>query len=425
MCKNQYLYLELMELYAFVMVEGEIMAILKLKYDSGFTHIVQAKNGKMIRLQACNSEELNLNDFDKEKDIYYTPNTFNSPIKRDKEHLWQLNSFYIDIDHKKGTRPIDVYEVVCAIIQLVENKKIPEPTEFVNSGRGIHVYWSIENCHIMLLDLWEKIEQYLLQQFKTLEDSINNIKVDTRVTDPTRLLRLKGSTNSRSNTLCYSMQKKEENIYNILDLKKQYIKSKNKKKKREYKELIFLPTKNLYTLNSSRVQDFKEIVRLRHGNVVGYRNTLIMLYSYHYRLFNDITVNELIGEVKSFNKSFNKPYNTKQLISVCRSVNKTVKHFIEDNTKGYKFSNSYIIEALELSEQEQSKMITIISKEEKYKRNNNSRTQRNEEGLTQKQQELKELKEKIVELKQQGLSNRAIAKELNCSEGKIRSILKK
>lgn len=46
-------------------------------------------------------------------------------------------------------------------------------------------------------------------------------------------------------------------------------------------------------------------------------------------------------------------------------------------------------------------------------------------GLTQKQQELKELKEKIVELKQQGLSNRAIAKELNCSEGKIRSILKK
>ena len=150
-----------------------------------------------------------------------------------------------------------------------------------------------------------------------------------------------------------------------------------------------------------------------------------MLYSYHYRLFNDITVNELIGEVKSFNKSFNKPYNTKQLISVCRSVNKTVKHFIEDNTKGYKFSNSYIIEALELSEQEQSKMITIISKEEKYKRNNNRRTPRNEEGLTQKQQELKELKEKIVELKQQGLSNRAIAKELNCSEGKIRSILKK
>ena len=401
------------------MVEGEKMAILKLKYDSGFTHIVQAKNGTMKRLGAYNSEELNINDFEKKQDIYYTPNTFNSPIKRDKEHLWQLNSFYIDIDHKKGTTPIDVYEVVGAIIQLVENKKIPEPTEFVNSGRGIHVYWSIENCHIMLLDLWEKIEQYLLQQFKTLEDSINNIKIDTRVVDPTRLLRLKGTTNSRSNTSCYSMQKKEENIYNILDLKKQYIKSKNKKKKREYKELIFLPTKNLYTLNSSRVQDFKEIVRLRHGNVVGYRNTLIMLYSYHYRLFNDITVNELIEEVKSFNKSFNKPYNTKQLISVCRSVNKTVKHFIEDNTKGYKFNNGYIIEALELSEEEQNKLITIISKDIKYKRNNNKRTPRNEEGLTKKQQELKEEEIKVKDMRKDGLSMQEIANKLGISKAKV------
>lgn len=398
------------------------MGILKLKYDTGFTHIIQAKNGTMKRLKACNLEELNLHEFNSKEDIYYTPNTYNSPVKRDKKHLWQLNKFYIDIDHKKGTKPIDAYEVIIAINKLVENKKIPEPTEYINSGRGIHVYWDIHNCHIMLLDLWEKIEQYLLQQLKTLEDSINNIKVDTRVVDPTRILRLKGTTNSRSNTLCYSMQRKEENIYNILDLKKQYIKSK--KKKREYKELIFLPTKNLYTLNSSRVEDFKKIVQLRHGNVIGYRNTLIMLYSYHYRLFNDITVNELIEEVKSFNKSFNKPYNTKQLISVCRSVNKTVKHFIEDNTKGYKFSNSYIIEALELTEQEQSKMLTIISKEEKYKRKNNKRTPRNEEGLTQKQQELKELTEKILILKQNELSYRSIAEQLGITLGKVQRCLK-
>lgn len=178
------------------------MGILKLKYDTGFTHIIQAKNGTMKRLKACNLEELNLHEFNSKEDIYYTPNTYNSPVKRDKKHLWQLNKFYIDIDHKKGTKPIDVYEVIIAINKLVENKKIPEPTEYINSGRGIHVYWDIHNCHIMLLDLWEKIEQYLLQQLKTLEDSINNIKVDTRVVDPTRILRLKGTTNSRSKAKC-------------------------------------------------------------------------------------------------------------------------------------------------------------------------------------------------------------------------------
>ena len=80
---------------------------------------------------------------------------------------------------------------------------------------------------------------------------------------------------------------------------------------------------------------------------------------------------------------------------------------------------------MDLEEQEQRKLITIISTEEKYRRNNERRTPRNEEGLTPKQAELKELKIKVLELKGQGLSNRAIAKELKCSEGKIRTILKK
>ena len=72
-------------------------------------------------------------------------------------------------------------------------------------------------------------------------------------------------------------------------------------------------------------------------------------------------------------------------------------------------------------------MKTIIGLDEKYDRKNEKRRvgRRNEEGLTPKQAELKELKLKVLELKGKGLSNRAIARELNCSEGKIRTILKK
>ena len=67
-------------------------------------------------------------------------------------------------------------------------------------------------------------------------------------------------------------------------------------------------------------------------------------------------------------------------------------------------------------------ILTIISTRVRYARKNKKRT---DEGLTPKQAELKELKIKVLELKGQGLSNRAIAKELKCSEGKIRTILKK
>lgn len=402
------------------------MGVLKLEYDLGFTHIVQASNGTMKRLEAISPIEINSEEYKNKKDIYYTPNTFNSPIKREREYLWQLHRFYIDIDHKKGTAPIDHFEVVGAVEQLVEEKKIPQPTEYINSGRGIHIYWDINDSHIMLLDLWEKIENYLFNTIKELERSIKNISVDSRVKDPTRLLRFPGSINSKSNSKCYSMLKNEENIYNIFDLKKAYIKT-NRQYKNNKSKIAYLPTKNLYTLNMSRIEDFKQIVSLRNGEVKGYRNTLIMLYSYHYRLVNEITVEELIKVTKEFNKSFKEPYKAKELISVCRSVNRTVKHFQEDNSKGYKFTNKYIINALDLEEQEQEQLLTIISTRVKYDRKNKKRNEarRNDEGLTPKQAELKELRIKVLELKEQGLSNRAIARELNCSEFKIRNILKK
>lgn len=47
-----------------------------------------------------------------------------------------------------------------------------------------------------------------------------------------------------------------------------------------------------------------------------------------------------------------------------------------------------------------------------------------EAGLTNKQQELLELKKKAESLRNKGLSNRAIAKEFGCSEGKIRTLFK-
>jgi len=388
------------------------MGILKLEYDLGYTHIVQAINKNIKRIGACSPIEIDIDEYKDKRDIYYTPNTFNSPIKRQRDYLWQLHRFYIDIDHKKGTRAIESFEVVGAIEQLVENKKIPEPTEYINSGRGIHVYWDIANCHIMLLDLWEKIENYLFNQVKEIEKDIENIEVDKRATDPTRLLRLPGTINSKDNSKCYSMLKRDDNIYNIFDLKKAYIKP-NKAYKKNKSNIAYLPTKNLYTLNKSRLEDFKAIVSLRNGEVKGYRNTLIMLYSYHYRLINEITVEELINITKEFNKSFKEPYKIRELISVCRSVNRTVKHFQEDESKGYKFTNKYIIESLDISEQEQRKLLTIISTDEKYRRNNERRTPRNEEGLTPKQAELKILREKIIDMKKSNIKNKEIAEKLN------------
>ena len=63
-------------------------------------------------------------------------------------------------------------------------------------------------------------------------------------------------------------------------------------------------------------------------------------------------------------------------------------------------------------------------KEEKYRRNNERRTPRNEEGLTPKQAELKELKTKVLELKQQGYNQSKIADKLGITKGTVSKYLK-
>ena len=385
------------------------------KTDFGFVHVVKSTRTTMKRINVCPLDEIDYEDYNNLVDVYYTPNTFSSPIRRTREYIWQLHRFYIDIDHKKGTRHIDNYEIVLEIEKLVDSKVIPKPTEYIYSGRGIHVYWDINNCHVMLIDLWEKIEDHLYYSIKELEKSIDNINVDKRATTPTILLRVPNTINSRNREKCYSMYKDDLTSYNIFDLKKDYIISKRKNKNKN--KIAYLPTKNLYTLNASRLIDFERIVELRNYDVVGYRNTLIMLYSYHYRLINDVTVDELIKVTKKFNKTFKEPYKVKELIYVCRSINKTVKHFIKDNTKGYKFSNKYIIEALNITEKEQKQLLTIISTEVKYDRKNKRRNEnrRNDDGLTSREVKKIDTKNSIQILKNQGFTQKEVANKLNKS----------
>ena len=72
-------------------------------------------------------------------------------------------------------------------------------------------------------------------------------------------------------------------------------------------------------------------------------------------------------------------------------------------------------------------MKTIIGLDEKYDRKNKKRRadRRNENGLTKKQQELQDLKNKVESMKDQGHSLRSIAKELNISLGKVQRANKK
>ena len=121
-----------------------------------------------------------------EPDIFLTPNLF---------HGWRLirllnglTAFYIDIDDHTSAKPDLMLMRTKAQAVIDECNGIPEPNFVVYSGRGIHLYWLLDNVPAQALPRWRAVQKILCEAFNG----------DPKATDPTRVLRVVGSINSKT-----------------------------------------------------------------------------------------------------------------------------------------------------------------------------------------------------------------------------------
>ena len=408
----------------------------------GHLQVLEIDENKKIKIY--NTENNHLREIVEiqqgKEDIYMNVNTTYKPF-RVVENIRQFRALYIDLDLKQGDfKTSSVYEV----FWLAYEGKIPRPTMVVDSGRGIHLYWRVQNAPYGALNTWQQLEDYLYYNLK-------HLGADLRAIDGARVLRLPGTINSRNKKRCEVIYVDNKTTYTMYDLREQYLDYKNYKEKG--KQLEFTQVKkakskvinnaffNSYSLHMERAADLITLVELRKYNVTGYRNMIIHCYAY-WRGLIVRDEEQLYKEVLNLNNSFTEPLKENEIKSVCKTILKKVDLFITYENElriglkpklprgtkdkpGYWYKNQTLIERLDITEEEQRNLKTIIGKKIKYEKNNLRRTPRNEKGLTKKQQELQELKVKVLELKDQNLSNRAIAKLLNKSEGTIRNILKR
>ena len=111
---------------------------------------------------------------------------------------------------------------------------------------------------------------------------------------------------------------------------------------------------------------------------------------------------------------FRQPLGEKEVIRATRSAETVYK----DQNKDYKYKNETLINLLEISDIEQKEMLTIISKEEYKRRNNeyNKKKYKNKleiEGKLTKKQQLEAERKKIKSLIEQGFSLKDISEKLN------------
>ncbi|MDY3361208.1 MAG: DNA-binding response regulator [Clostridium celatum] len=403
-------------------------------YDNttdGYIQIFNIDKDKKIKVYNTKIKALCdvVEEVQEQLDFFITPNTFYKPY-RQVNNIRQFRALFMDLDCGDGDKLFAAY----SIFELAENGEIPRPTMIVDSGRGIHLYWRIKNAPYGALNTWQELQDFFYIKLKELG-------ADRKSTDAARVLRLPSSINSRNGEKCRVLWQDNEEEYSMCDLRDQYLKFKHNKTiskaKKSNSKIINNLFFNSYSLHMARAEDLKTLVKLRNGYMDNCRNMALHCYAYWEGIYirdND----ELRSIVESFNNSFKTPLKQAEVNAVLRCIPKAIDKFLDYEqgirtglnkrvTKGmrdkggYWYKNETLIERLEITADEQRKLKTIIGTRVKYDRKNEKRNKarRNEDGLTPKQVELKELKIKVLELKEKGLNNSEIARKLNIDRKKV------
>lgn len=400
------------------------------------------KSERTIKIYNTRHEGLKdiVEELHEQNDVFVAPNTMYIPRRR-VENIRQFRSLFQDIDCEN--LGLEKAETVYLIWELYLEGKIPKPTMVTDSGRGVHLYWRIQNAPYGALNTWQELQDYIYYNLK-------HLGADRQATDSARVLRLPGTINSKNQVNCKVLYIDDDLEYSMYELREQYLNYRPKSYQLQMQDTKVVENKvvsnrffNSYSLHMQRANDLQTLCRLRKFDMKGYRNMAIHCYAYWKGIYVRDQY-ELEKEVIELNNAFKEPLKDTEVKAVLRCIPKAIEKFIAyeqgvrsgekkrvskgmRDKEGYWYKNTTLIGRLGITANEQKHMKTIIGIDEKYERNNERRRaeRRNEAGLTKKQQDLQDLKIQVDNLKDEGLSLRAIAKELDISLGKVQRVLKK
>jgi DNA-directed RNA polymerase specialized sigma subunit len=178
-----------------------------------------------------------------------------------------------------------------------------------------------------------------------------------------------------------------------------------------------------YSLYHARVIDITKVCELRNYDVEGHRETILFLYRYFSACFTE-DADEALSRALELNAMFKKPLPENEVITDTKSATRAYENRL------YKYTNTKLIEVLDITLQEQEHLITIISGKEKYRRCAEDKKakqkakRRNENGLTKREQDRLDNINSVKELYEKGHKQVDIVKELGLTKGRVSQIIK-
>lgn len=270
----------------------ETTSPLKLIYDdlspfNGYVHIYTKHNDKMRPVAFClrseafqNIEQLKIH---KSCDYYITANTTIAD-KRQKAYLLSYNNIVIDVDCHSDEEPADLRELaIDTLIDKLQGLDIPAPTVIHRTGRGIQLWYHIEQISAKLFFLYEKACDLLCSALEYIiaenPTACGCLSVDRGASlNAVGLFRLFGSYNTKTNTKTEYIT--TDNIYTIHSLLSQLQACEDipapAPAKSESKRVIHCFDCNYINLNKGRINVLEHLFSEQDGE--GMRELILFLY---------------------------------------------------------------------------------------------------------------------------------------------------
>lgn len=166
--------------------------------EEGWFAITGIRNNLVSQEFAADREEANeivARLLAKKHDVYFGVAKFRDSKSRTKSNVQALRAFWLDIDcgpdkTKQGKGYETQQDAIAALKNFIRVTRLPDPV-IVNSGRGLHVYWPLEESISRVK--WEPIAARL--KALCLE---KGLLVDPAVFEVSRILRVPGTLNYKS-----------------------------------------------------------------------------------------------------------------------------------------------------------------------------------------------------------------------------------
>ncbi|WP_438564678.1 helix-turn-helix domain-containing protein [Clostridium sp.] len=367
-------------------------------------------------------------------DLFLSLNPFKTFKSATKNNLFCINVIAVDVDYKniKELKDLDPEQVIELLEMDCFDIRIPAPT-LIEYGNQIRLIYLIETCYIpkhkkSVVTLAERISSVFAEELKDFGAEKQNLETYFRVP---------GSINSKNNATVKMYFYSSAIRYTLKELQELWLdelpnwyKDFKKKKKGRKKANNITKLHNVYILNSNRIRDFYKIQEYLNSKGTNdyrarlcfqVRNYTLIKIKYQNGKLTDKDYLYAKEEMLKFNSKFNYPLRENVIESLTRSVNYT-QYLYKNQTMAEFFDLTWeLAEIIGLEsiykpkEREQiDKDYYNRNKKKIKKKKNNKRNEkiRNENGLTKREQQKQDIIKAIKMLKNKGLKQVEVAKEL-------------